>query len=398
MTFGSGYHLDKNNLLGSGGYGKVYSCMDKQGQERAVKQVFTANLETLEREIEIHSHIGQHPNIVQLIDVFPIEGAEGKMIVMELAQGGELGDYITKTGKMSEAKAKGIFKQVVSAIQHLHGKNVMHRDLKSDNILLCTNPRDDMGSVVKLIDFGAGHWAKTGPLQASKFIGTLQFMAPEVIIARGDDFDASDASQIESTVEIEFKKRPFGVRKYKPGPNNKGARIVEVIQQSRYPGDPLGQAFVANVENEWVVKSVNGQDVSQMQYEDILDLMGDRLLDNSSRGAFDGSFKVTGDNKGQGKILPKVEMVDLPAKIQYAKMKPKPYDAKADVWSLGCVLYHMAAGTPPFPPEEPDVMAGKFAPIPGASPQLMDLLSKMLVVNPAARIDLNGVAAHPWMQ
>ena len=70
---------------------------------------------------------------------------------------------------------------------------------------------------VKLIDFGAGHWAKTGPLVADKFIGTLQFMAPEVIIARGDDFDASDASQIESTVEIEFKKRPFGIRKYKPG-------------------------------------------------------------------------------------------------------------------------------------------------------------------------------------
>ena len=44
----------------------------------------------------------------------------------------------------------------------------MHRDLKSDNILLCTNPRDDMGSVVKLIDFGAGHWAKTGPLQANR--------------------------------------------------------------------------------------------------------------------------------------------------------------------------------------------------------------------------------------
>ena len=62
---------------------------------------------------------------------------------------------------------------------------------------------------MKLIDFGAGHWAKSGPLVADKFIGTLQFMAPEVIIARGDDFDASDPSQVESTVAIEFKKRPL---------------------------------------------------------------------------------------------------------------------------------------------------------------------------------------------
>eukprot|EP00913_Durusdinium_trenchii_P022615 g21239.t1 len=423
MTFGTGYQLDKNNLLGSGGYGKVYKCTDMQGQERAVKQVFTANPEILETEIEIHRHIGQHPNIVQLIDVFDNQGEAGKMIVMELARGGELSDYLEKTGKMTEDKAKGIFKQVLSAIQHMHSKNVLHRDLKTDNILLCTDSTHDINHpVVKLIDFGAGHWSKTGPLQASKFIGTLQYMAPEVIIARGDDFDASDASQVESTVEIEFKKRPFGIRKYKPGPNNKGARIIEVIPQSRYPGDPLGQAHVAGVQNEWVVKSVNGRDVSQMDYEeriprtgeqhmgigicDILDLMGDRLLDNSSRGAFDGSFKVTGDNKGQGKILPKVEMVDLPVQVQYAQMKPKPYDGKADVWSLGCVLYNMA-GTGPYEKNgynadlsagQDDVMAGRYQPIPGASPQLMDLLSKMLVVNPAARIDLNSIAAHPWMR
>ena len=155
---------------------------------------------------------------------------------------------------------------------------------------------------VKLIDFGAGHWAKTGPLVADKFIGTLQFMAPEVIIARGDDFDASDASQIESTVQIEFKKRPFGIRKYKPGhnlrhcslhicwaPGSKDFRLccqvptTRVLASSRSSsspaiqvvlfaaadhggspllalhsaGDPLGQAFVAGVQNEWVVKSAS---------------------------------------------------------------------------------------------------------------------------------------------
>ena len=122
--------------------------MDMQGRELAVKQVFTANKEILDREIEIHSHIGQHPNIVQLVDTFPIEGAEGKMIVMELAKGGELGDLLEKSGPMPEVKAKHIFKQVVSAIQHLHARNVLHRDLKSDNILLCTDSTHDMNQPV----------------------------------------------------------------------------------------------------------------------------------------------------------------------------------------------------------------------------------------------------------
>ena len=53
-------------------------------------------------------HLGQHPNIVQLLDVYDNEeGGAGKMIVMELARGGELSEYLQKTGKMTEEKAKG---------------------------------------------------------------------------------------------------------------------------------------------------------------------------------------------------------------------------------------------------------------------------------------------------
>mmetsp|Transcript_181386 Transcript_181386/g.575752 ORF Transcript_181386/g.575752 Transcript_181386/m.575752 type:complete len:136 (+) Transcript_181386:268-675(+) len=135
-----------------------------------------------------------------------------------------------------------------------------------------------------------------------------------------------------------------------------------------------------------------------MDFEDILDLMGDRLLDNSSRGAFDGSFKVTGDNKGKGKVLPKVEMADLPLSVEYARLKERPYRPRVDVWSLGVVLYTMVAGKAPFEAKEAVVLEGAYTPLRGVAPELTDLLSKMLVVDPSKRLDVSGVAAHPWLR
>eukprot|EP00931_Biecheleriopsis_adriatica_P054641 TRINITY_DN32175_c0_g1_i1.p1 TRINITY_DN32175_c0_g1~~TRINITY_DN32175_c0_g1_i1.p1 ORF type:complete len:519 (-),score=119.74 TRINITY_DN32175_c0_g1_i1:34-1518(-) len=397
---GNKYSFETKDILGSGAYGKVFKCKSQDGRELAVKWIFSGGTDALLAEIETHQHIGKHPNIVEMVGAYDRPGVTDKYVVMELAKGGELSDLIAQKGKFSEEWAKGVFKQVISAVQHMHAKNVIHRDLKTDNVLICTDSTHDAEHpFVKLIDFGAAHWAKDGqPLEASKFIGSIATIAPEVIVARGDDFDAGDASQVETVHVIEYKKRPFGIRKYRPGPNGIGAKVLLLGEKPRYPGDPIGQATVAGVEVDWAVKTVNGTDVTKMPMDDIIDTMGDRLLDNSSRGAFDGSFAVTGDNKGKGKVMPRVEMVELPVTVEYAQMKPKPYGTKADVWSLGSILYQMVAGKPPFEPDEESVMKGVFTKPPGMSAQLDDLLHKMLVVDPAQRASLDQVAAHPWLQ
>jgi len=326
---------DGFKVLGKGAYGAVYAATDQAGVTRAVKVIPMWRMQLdnqkdqlrakVEEEIDVYQHIGINPNIVPLLDSIDIQGDVGdfprwKMVVMEIANGGELKDLIEAKGKIPEPPAKVIFQQIADAVSHLHGQNV------------------------------------------------------------------------------EYRTRPFGIRKYAPGPGGLGARIVDMIEEERYPKDPLGQAWTKGVKTGWVVKSVAGVDVTNMKFDDILDLMGDRLLDNASRGAFDGSYAVTGDNKGKGKVLPKVEQVDLPATIEYLEINAKTYGVKVDVWSLGVVLYQMLAGQSPFPAEEAAVLAGNFAPVSGASAEANDLISKMLVVDPAARIDMAAVKAHPWVR
>merc|ERR1712008_427174 len=110
---------------------------------------------------------------------------------------------------MGEEWCKGVFRQVVDAVQHIHSKQILHRDLKCDNILLCDDVEGKGYPNVKLIDFGAAKWCKEGPFTGKKFIGTVQTVAPEVIFARGDDFDAGEDSTVETTHEITYKNGPL---------------------------------------------------------------------------------------------------------------------------------------------------------------------------------------------
>jgi len=103
-------------------------------------------------------------------------------------------------------------------------------------------------------------------------------------------YDAKDPTQVNQPhVVVQFQSRPFGILAYAPGLHNRGALVWE-LGSERYPGDPQGRAREAGVSELHAVRRINGQDVADMDFWDIMDLLADKVLDNSS-GMFQSGAK-----------------------------------------------------------------------------------------------------------
>lgn len=137
------------------------------------------NLEALETEIKILRKL-RHPHIVNLKEVVTTDAFT--YIIMELLSGGELFHRIIEKGCFPEPDAQMLFAQILMSMEYLHSMNIVHRDVKPENILYCSEGSDD----IKLIDFGyAGIWSAEKPLTG--LCGTPDYVAPEVLTWYDDD-------------------------------------------------------------------------------------------------------------------------------------------------------------------------------------------------------------------
>ena len=155
--------------LGKGSFGEVYlTKMQGENKYYATKKYEREKIENsgamkyLKNEISILKGLN-HPNIVKFIDIKKTK--KHYYIIMEYCNGGELADslekYQLKYGKpFKEDLVQYFMRQIISAFKHIHNKNIMHRDIKLQNILLHYDNEKDkkdfnlMKAKVKIIDFG----------------------------------------------------------------------------------------------------------------------------------------------------------------------------------------------------------------------------------------------------
>ena len=182
--------------LGVGGMGSVWAAehLRLPGKRVAVKVLHAAlaSGETLlrfRREAEIASRIG-HPNIVEVLDFNTLPGGE-PYLVMELLSGESLAARLRR-GRLSERAALDIARQIASALFAANQLNVVHRDLKPDNIFLC--PRDVDGELrdhAKVLDFGISKIrnSQTVVTQDAAIMGTPYYMSPEQATGKNQEVD-----------------------------------------------------------------------------------------------------------------------------------------------------------------------------------------------------------------
>ncbi|CAD7937796.1 unnamed protein product [Amoebophrya sp. A25] len=335
--------------LGGGMQARVYKCRkgsDANGdQPFAVKVVQHKRvLNETERETQVAHLLREaeilqnlhHPKIVNLVQT--LRDDEHVFLVMEYVSNGDLFDKIASRKGLAEVEAKYVFQQLLEALLYMHEEKVIHRDLKPENILVgkeVSVKENDKETTYFEVKIADFGLSKllTEESVAKTHVGTPYYWAPEVI----------KASQVQHT-----RREAGGTTRTQVKGGGK------VVQYARSPTN------------------------------------GDQER-GSSGGHHSDSTKT-----------------DF-AVYSEEDMEPGMYDDRVDLWSLGVVLYVMLLGHYPFNkkrelPLHDQIMQGlplnKLArdkKTKHLSPEVQDLIARLLTPDPVKRLKLRECFHHPWV-
>jgi len=222
------------DVIAKSGMGSLFKANDRQtGKAVALKiphlqiESDPAGFDRFRREEEIGLKLN-HPYILKM---FPVEQKSRPYIVMEYLEGQTLNDLLSRVRPLPEPDAARIASRICEALEYMHNNQVVHRDLKPQNIMLCND-----GSI-RIMDFGIAKSLASRRLTFVGFtptMGTPDYMAPEQVKGSRGDYRTDIYSLGAILYEMATGEVPFG------------GDSPYVIMNSRVTGDPAAPRKINN--------------------------------------------------------------------------------------------------------------------------------------------------------
>ncbi len=173
-------HFRIMELLGAGGMGKVYKAVDSETKRTVALKVLNPELlkdPENRRRLSAEGHLlasFSHPNIVKVFEIG--ESNERGFIAMEYLEGGTLGELLERQKELSLPSVKEYLLQICSGLEEVHSKGIVHRDLKTANVMLGSDGN------VRIMDFGLSKSPLVTTMTSlGTVLGTLGYVAPEQV-------------------------------------------------------------------------------------------------------------------------------------------------------------------------------------------------------------------------
>lgn len=227
--------MDRFTKVKNIGKGNMGACTlvrnNDDGRHYVIKQVDLAKLNKKERqqslnEAKVLSSL-RHPNIINYVDSFLARKSDHLCIVMEFADGGDLSQKI-KASHNTNFPQDQILDwaiQLALALQHIHSKKILHRDVKTQNVFLTSD------GMCKLGDFGIARTLNNTFDQANTFVGTPYYLSPELILERPYDSQSDVWAFGVCLYEMMALKHPFNANDMKS--------LMQRILKVQYEPAPL---------------------------------------------------------------------------------------------------------------------------------------------------------------
>lgn len=174
-SFFKKYTFGCENPIGDGSFSFCMKCVDNNTQKEYAVKILRSN-QNVDAEVEALGLCKGHPNIVSIEEV--IRDDQFIYIVTEWLAGKELFTYAQEQ-PLTESEARGIFKEIIHAVSHMHSNKIAHRDLKLENIKFTSDNTSKAN--VKILDFGFACKMSHDANEMADACYTLDYAAPEIL-------------------------------------------------------------------------------------------------------------------------------------------------------------------------------------------------------------------------